>query len=121
MPQYPLDDVLGAMREICGSVDAQLGTKSELNVVQRSDAAPPTSPEAPVVNALKKAVKTVYGVDACAKGIGGGTVAALIRRKGFGAAVWARMDETMHGANEYVIVDNLLGDAKVFANVLLSS
>jgi succinyl-diaminopimelate desuccinylase len=53
-------------------------------------------------------------------GIGGGTVAACIRRKGFHAAVWARMDETMHGPNEYCILSNLLGDAKVFAHLLLT-
>jgi succinyl-diaminopimelate desuccinylase len=84
------------------------------------DAAPPTSPEAPVVLALKKAVKEVYHVEGKAMGIGGGTVAAQIRRKGYSAAVWARMDETMHGPDEYCLLDNIVGDAKVFAHLLLA-
>ena len=73
-----------------------------------------------MVGALKRAVKAVYGVEARPMGIGGGTVAACIRRKGFGAAVWACMDETMHGPDEYVIIANLIGDAKVFAHLLLA-
>ena len=61
----------------------------------------------------------MYGVEARAEGIGGGTVAAYIRRAGFPAVVWARMDETMHAADEYVLIPNLLGDAKVFAFLAL--
>jgi len=88
--------------------------------VQRLDAAPPTAVDAPVVGALKRAVKEVYGVDARPMGIGGGTVAAFIRRRGHAAAVWACMDETMHGYDEYCVLSNLLGDAKVFAHLLMN-
>jgi succinyl-diaminopimelate desuccinylase len=120
MPDYDLGQVLETVQQIAGEVDRARGTRTEVAAVQRMDAAPPTSSDAPVVGALKRAVKTVYGVEATPQGIGGGTVAACIRRKGFSAAVWARMDETMHGPNEYCILDNLIGDAKVFAHVLLS-
>jgi succinyl-diaminopimelate desuccinylase len=120
MPDYDLGQVLETVQQTAGEVDRARGTKTEVSAVQRMDAAPPTTTDAPVVGALKRAVKTVYGVEATPQGIGGGTVAACIRRKGFSAAVWARMDETMHGPNEYCILDNLIGDAKVFAHVLLS-
>jgi acetylornithine deacetylase/succinyl-diaminopimelate desuccinylase-like protein len=30
------------------------------------------------------------------------------------------MDETMHGPNEYCLMSNLVGDAKVFAHLMLS-
>ena len=96
------------------------GTSTVVSSIQRQDAAPPTPVDAPVVRALERAVKAVYEVEARPMGIGGGTVAAYIRKKGFNAAVWARMDETMHGPNEYCIIDNLVGDAKVFAYLLLS-
>ena len=119
MPGYDLDEVLAFMREKAAAVDAARGTRTDVVAIQRQDAAPPTPVDAPVVHALRRAVKAVYGVDGKAMGIGGGTVAAQIRRRGFAAAVWARMDETMHGPNEYAILDNLVGDAKVFAHVLL--
>ena len=120
MPEYDLEVVEAAVREIAGKVDAEGGTNTEVEMVQRLDAAPPTAVDAPVVKALERAVKEVYKVDARPMGIGGGTVAAFIRRRGYAAAVWACMDETMHGYDEYCVLDNLLGDAKVFAHLLLS-
>ena len=120
MPEYDLEVVEAAVREIAGKVDAEGGTNTEVEMVQRLDAAPPTAVDAPVVKALERAVKEVYKVDARPMGIGGGTVAAFIRRRGYAAAVWACMDETMHGYDEYCVLANLLGDAKVFAHLLLS-
>ena len=118
MPDYDLSQVIEAVKATAADIDAARGTSTEVLAVQRMDAAPPTANDAPVVGALQRAIRTVYGVEARPMGIGGGTVAACIRRKGFSAAVWARMDETMHGPNEYCIVGNLLGDAKVFAHLL---
>jgi succinyl-diaminopimelate desuccinylase len=119
MPNYPLEQILAAMGEAASAVDAERKTETSIEVVQRLDAAPPTKVDAPVVQGLRKAIKAVYNIEARPMGIGGGTVAAYIRRKGYAAAVWARMDETMHGPNEYAIIDNLIGDAKVFAHLLL--
>jgi succinyl-diaminopimelate desuccinylase len=121
LPDYSLDEVLAAIREISSAVDGEHGTQTEITVVQRMDAAPATPADAPVVHALQRAIKTVYGVEGKPGGIGGGTVAACIRRKGYPVAVWAKLDETMHGPNEYCDLDNLLGDAKVFAHVLLEA
>ena len=120
MPEYELEHVEAAVREITAQVDGERGTATEVEMVQRLDAAPPTAVDAPVVGALKRAVKEVYGVDARPMGIGGGTVAAFIRRRGHAAAVWACMDETMHGYDEYCVLSNLLGDAKVFAHLLMN-
>ncbi len=120
MPEYELDQVEAAVKEIVARVDGEQGTSTELETIQRQDAAPPTAVDAPVVKALERAVKEVYKVDARPMGIGGGTVAAFIRRRGYAAAVWACMDETMHGYDEYCVLSNLLGDAKVFAHLLLA-
>jgi succinyl-diaminopimelate desuccinylase len=121
MPGYPLDQVVAAIQQMAAAVDAERRTRTTVEVVQRQDAAPPTPVKAAVVQGLQRAVKAVYGVEGRPMGIGGGTVAAHIRRKGYSAAVWARMDETMHGPNEYAIIDNLIGDAKVFAHLLFSA
>ena len=118
MPEYSIDKVVQTVETMAAEVDQAVGTTTAIEVTQRQDAAPPTPVDAPVVGALRAAVKQVYGVDARPMGIGGGTVAAFIRRKHFAAAVWSRMDETMHGPNEYCILENLLGDAKVLAHVL---
>ncbi len=44
-------------------------------------------------------------------------MAAIFRRAGFNAAVWARIEDAAHQPDEYCLIDNLLGDAKVFAHV----
>ena len=46
-------------------------------------------------------------------------LAAHIRRLGHHVAVWSRLDETLHGPNEYCLIPNLLGDAKVMAHLFL--
>jgi succinyl-diaminopimelate desuccinylase len=121
LPDYTLDAVLAAVQEITAAVDAEHGTSTEVTMPVRMDAAPATPIDAPVVRALARGIKAVYRVEGKPGGIGGGTVAACIRRKGYPVAVWARLDETMHGPNEYCVLDNLLGDAKVFAHVLLET
>ncbi|TEU07188.1 MAG: hypothetical protein E3J22_02085 [Candidatus Aminicenantes bacterium] len=68
---------------------------------------------------MKNAIKDIYKKDGKATGIGGGTVAALFRRANFEAACWAKLDETAHQPNEYCIIDNMMGDAKVFAHIFL--
>ena len=86
---------------------------------QNAPAAPPTPPTAAVVTALQAAIKEVYRKEAKASGIGGGTVAALFRRRGFEAACWSKIDETAHQPNEYCVIDNMVGDAKVYAHIFL--
>ena len=87
--------------------------------ITEEDAAPATPADAPVVLALSAAIKDVYRVKAKPKGIGGGTVAAFFRRHGFGAVVWSKIDECAHQPNEYTIIDNMVGDAKVFAHLFM--
>jgi succinyl-diaminopimelate desuccinylase len=119
LPDYDIEAVLKKIRSAADRVQEQFKVKVEIEEVQKAPAAPPTPAKAPVVLALKKAVKDVYGKDARAKGIGGGTVAAVFRRAGFKAACWSRVDETAHQPNEYCKIENMLGDAKVFAHVFL--
>ncbi|RKY18953.1 MAG: diaminopimelate aminotransferase, partial [Planctomycetota bacterium] len=80
--------------------------------------APPTPEDAPIVLMLKEAVREVYGVEAKPMGIGGGTVAAILRDAGIPAAVWAKLEETAHQPNEFCVIENLLGDAKVMAYLM---
>jgi len=119
LPNYKVEDVQAKIKELMIKIEAQFKVKITVEEHQKAPAAPPTSAKAPVVSALEKAVKQVYGKDGKAMGIGGGTVAALFRRAGFEAACWSRIDETAHQPNEYCIIDNMVGDAKVFAHIFL--
>ncbi len=119
LPEYKVEEVEAKIKDMAKNIEKKFKVKIELIENQKAPAAPPTPATAPVVSALKEAIKIVYNRDAKPKGIGGGTVAALFRQAGFNAACWAKLDETAHQPNEYCIIDNMLGDAKVFAHIFL--
>jgi len=119
LPRYKVADVEKRIRTIAGDIQRKFRVKVEIGVEQRAPAAPPTPAQAPVVKALRGAIRSVYRREARAMGIGGGTVAALFRRAGFAAACWSKLDDTAHMPNEYCVIDNMVGDAKVFAHVFM--
>ena len=95
--------------------------KISFETQQRAEAAPPTPADAPIVRLVSAAIKEIHGVKAKPMGIGGGTVAAVFRKLGLPAVVSAKLDETAHQPNEYCILDNLIGDAKVCAITTLNT
>jgi succinyl-diaminopimelate desuccinylase len=119
LPVVRVEDFDAKVREAMVVVEKKFGVTITVEDMQRAVAAPPTPPTAAVVKALEIAVKAVYGKDGRAMGIGGGTVAALFRREGYEAACWSKLDETAHQPNEYCIIDNMVGDAKVFAHIMM--
>jgi succinyl-diaminopimelate desuccinylase len=115
MPEYSLSEVKAEMRRLADGIEKEHKVKISFDPQQEAQAAPPTDPGSPIILALKQAIREIYKVEPKAQGIGGGTVAACFRRLNLPAAVYARLDESLHQPNEYCILDNLLGDAKIFA------
>jgi succinyl-diaminopimelate desuccinylase len=118
IPQYPVAQVLGEVEKLMREVEKLHGVKISYEVVQKTESKA-TPPEAPVVKLLSAAVKEVYGIAARPIGIGGGTVGAYLRNAGYDCVVWARLDESAHQPNEYAKLENIMGDAKVFASLML--
>ncbi|UCE19010.1 MAG: M20 family metallo-hydrolase [Gemmatimonadota bacterium] len=121
LPKYNVDEIEAKVQEMVQEVQKEFGVAITISSPQRESAAPPTPADAPVVASLKAAIKDVYGREAKAMGIGGGTVAAYFRHAGFNAAVWSTLDELAHQPNEYCVIDNLIGDTKVFAHMMLQT
>lgn len=119
LPKYTIEEVNQKIMEMTDKIENEFRVKIVMEETQKAPASPPTSADAPVVQALEKAIEAIYEKDAKATGIGGGTVAALFRRVDFDAACWSKIDETAHQPNEYCIIDNMIGDAKVFAHIFL--
>jgi succinyl-diaminopimelate desuccinylase len=117
LPQYDINELLEDVKTEASAVEKEFGVKVEVSTEQFEQAAPPTSPDAPVVKVLAKAIKEVYGVEAKPKGIGGGTVAAFFRRAGYDAVVWGKFESTAHQPNEYCVISNMVNDAKVYAHI----
>ena len=121
LPQYKVDEILDACDKICRDTKAELGVEILVDVSYRQDATEPTSPDAPVVGALKGAIRKVTGKAGKPMGIGGGTVAAFFRRAGLPAAVWSTMSDTPHRPNEYCLISNIMTDAKIFSCLYVTS
>ena len=120
MPQYDPYEVLDHIRMRGSDFGAKHRVSFDITTKQMERAAPPTSADHPIVKMIAKAVKEVYGVEATAQGIGGGTCAAILRRAGYPAAVWGKMEDCAHMPDEFSPIENYVGDAKVFASIFLS-
>jgi succinyl-diaminopimelate desuccinylase len=119
LPGYSLDEVLASMRDIAGNISEELGVGIEIEPLYRQPATEPTAPDAPVVRALARAIKSVAGREGRPMGMGGGTVAAFFRRAGLPAAVWLTETGAPHQPNESCSISSLLSDAKVFATLYM--
>ena len=118
LPEINIDDVNKKIEEIILETEKKHGVKIEYSAVMQGSSKP-TPKDASIVSSVKKAVKEVYNEEAVPRGVGGGTVAAFLRNEGYNTVVWETIDETAHMPNEYCIVDNMTGDAKVMACIMM--
>jgi succinyl-diaminopimelate desuccinylase len=119
LPRYSVDSVLAEIDRIKSEVEALYGVSVTYSPVQLTQSVP-TAAGAPIVKKLSSAASEVYSVTPRPVGIGGGTMAAYLRNIGIDCAVWTKTDETLHQPNEYALLENILGDAKVMALLALN-
>jgi len=119
LPHYRLSEVIKAVKALVVETQKRYRVKISMEFPQKEAAAPPTPADAPVVEAVATAVRSLRRRRPRAIGIGGGTVAKFFRQAGFACAVWCTMDERAHTPDEYTMIPHLLEDAKVFAHVAM--
>ena len=120
LPEYELDDVLATIKELGNEVEAEYGVKITYERTMSEQAAPSTPEDSEIVQKVIQSVKRVYNNNPRPVGVGGGTVAAFLRRQGYQAVVWATLHHNAHQPNEWASIKNTIGDAKVIADMLLS-
>lgn len=118
LPHINVDDVFAALRALGDDVAKRRGVTVDYEIVQNNQAAPATPEDSEIVKRLIPAIEAVYGGKPYPVGIGGGTVAAFLRSRGYHAAVWSTMEENAHQPNERASLSKIIGDAKVMAHVL---
>jgi succinyl-diaminopimelate desuccinylase len=118
LPRYPVKAVLAAIDRIKAEVADKHNVTIDYTIVQSTES-PATAADAPLIQSLSAAIGEIYGVKPRPVGIGGGTVAAHLRRVGIDCAVWSRLSDCAHQPNEYSLVENMLGDAKVMALLMI--
>ena len=120
LPEVNLDDVIDIVMKICKDVEAKTGAKIDVEI-DRTDAAPVTSPDSDVVKLLTKCVRYVLKVEPVTGGIGGGTFAALFRRKNIPAVVWSQeYEDAAHQPDEFTEIKYIVNNAKVFALMMIN-
>jgi succinyl-diaminopimelate desuccinylase len=118
LPEIDLDALMARITDICLQVEKKHAVSIQVSTVQRVSS-PPTPEDSPLVTSLSDALRRIYAVEPKTYGIGGGTVASYLRNRGIHTVVWSRLDETMHMPNEYCRLENMLGDAKIMAALML--
>jgi succinyl-diaminopimelate desuccinylase len=121
LPDYRLSDVIKAVKAMVKETQKRFGVKIDMEFPQKESAAPPTPEDAPVVEVVKAAVRSLRRRRPKAIGIGGGTVAKYFREAGFPCAVWCTIEERAHTPDEYAFVSSILEDAKVFAHAAMQN
>ncbi|WP_031483593.1 M20 family metallo-hydrolase [Maridesulfovibrio frigidus] len=115
LPNYDLKDVVDQVKGMALYVAEEYGVEIKVEVDTKNQAAPATPVKSEIVEKTLFAIKEIYGIDATPGGIGGGTVAAHLRERGYKAVVWATLLGQAHQTNEKGSIANTLGDAKVMA------
>jgi succinyl-diaminopimelate desuccinylase len=118
LPRYPAKTVLAEIDRIKAEVAAKYRVTIEYSLPQVMESQP-TRADAPIVKTLSRAITEVYGAHPRPVGFGGGTVAACLRNIGIDSAVWSRLSDSAHQPDEYALLENILGDAKVMALLAL--
>ncbi|MDR1469620.1 MAG: M20 family metallo-hydrolase [Spirochaetaceae bacterium] len=120
LPRYPLKEVLLAVGSLLKAAEKKHGATIRFHIEQMQES-PATQADSPLVKRLSKSIHGVLGVTPHCIGIGGGTVAAYLRRAGIDSAVWSKLKGNAHKVNESALVSNVLAEAKVMADVLLGA
>lgn len=117
LPDIDPEEVITRAKDIATAVANQHHVQTEVEIVQLQKAS--SLPfDTPAFNTLQDAVSAVYGCSPRAIGVGGGTVAALLREQGWPALVWACLENTCHQPNERSSITATCKDAQVFARML---
>jgi succinyl-diaminopimelate desuccinylase len=119
LPRYPISEVVAEIDRIKAEVEAKHKAQISYTLLQAAESKA-TPADSPFIKDLATAIREVYGVETRPIGIGGGTVGAFLRNADIDAAVWCRINETAHQPNEYALIANILGDAKVMATLMLA-
>ena len=91
------------------------GAKISVDKEQLTFSGPTSNIESDEYRLFCRSIKDVTDIDVTALGIGGGTCANFFRLAGMNAYVWESEGGSLHQPNEFVKIDNIVTDAKVYA------
>ncbi|MCL4349840.1 MAG: M20 family metallo-hydrolase [Candidatus Thermoplasmatota archaeon] len=118
LPEIDVDHIIDEVNIAISDFEQTHQSRIKMELVQKEQAAIPTSQDSEVVRKLIDALRK-RGQEPRIYGIGGGTCAAFFRRKGMNAVVWSTtVPEVAHQADEYCVIDHILLDADTFTEII---
>ncbi|MBO4356831.1 MAG: M20 family metallo-hydrolase [Candidatus Methanomethylophilaceae archaeon] len=116
-PEYDPELVLKMANEMAQLYSESTGAKITVEILQKAVAGKPSAIDSIGYKAFSDSIEEVMGKKPEPVGIAGGTCSNFFRLKGLDAYAWQTGDGSLHAPNEYLIVDNLINDTKVFATL----
>ena len=115
IPDYDPNEILEYMRSFALSFSEETGAIITVDKEQLTISGQASSTDTEEYRLFRDSIYEVTGIDVQAAGIGGGTCANFFRLKGLNAYVWESEGGSLHQPNEFVRIDNIIIDAKVYA------
>lgn len=118
LPEYDVNEITKDLRELAKRPEFKK-VKIDVEEFMKQEAAPPTREDSAIAKMLENSLLSVRGIKAKKIGIGGGTCAAFVRRAGYDSVVYGTQDDVAHQPNEYVVLNNIINDAKTVAQLFV--
>jgi succinyl-diaminopimelate desuccinylase len=117
IPKYDPKEIVEFVKQVAAEHSAKTGAQINISVEQMTISGSPSDVNTKEFKALKDSVEEVIGKEVTSVGVGGGTCANFFRLKGMNAYVWESGGGSLHQPNEFVVLDNIVTDAKVMATL----
>ena len=115
LPEYDPEEIYQRMCSLAEESSKRTGAEISVIKEQMTFSGRESSIDTPEYRKFKESIMEITGIDVQASGIGGGTCANFFRLDGLDAYVWESEGGSLHQPNEFVRIDNIITDAKVFA------
>lgn len=117
LPEHSLEDVVAVAERVSKEHEGLTGAQIQIKEIQRHVSGKASSTDGEIFNSLMDSIESITKQRPRPVGVGGATCANFFRNEGYDAYVWEFGGGTLHGPNEYVVIDNIITDAKVFASL----
>ena len=118
LPSINSEEVLKEIDKMTKTIEEKTGVKIKREIAMHEPIAPATPKNAQIVKILTESIQKTKNKEPYLKGMGGGTFASLLRKKGLEVAVYCTTNDSLHCANEYCEMDKVIEDSKVFERVM---
>jgi succinyl-diaminopimelate desuccinylase len=117
LPEYKLSTIKNFIRTQSSTYSKKNNIKFSFSFTHEENSSL-TKKDCEIVSRLKAAVYSELKISPLIEGIGGGTFAGILRKKGIECAAWAVLSGTEHIVDEYELIQNYYSTAAVIIQLV---